>query len=43
MLKGATLQLRAGRKLFSFTEGSKIKVRIQNIDFLRLQVLFELA
>lgn len=43
VLKGPTLQLRAGRKLFSFTEGSKIKVRIQNVDFLRLQVLFELA
>ena len=42
-VKGPTLQLRAGRRLFSFTEGYKIKVRLKSIDFLRLQVLFELA
>ncbi len=41
-LKGPTLQLRAGRKLFSFTEGYSIRVKIQGVDFLRLQVLFEL-
>jgi ribonuclease R len=42
-VKGPTLQIRAGRKLFSFTEGYSIDVIIQNVDFLRLQVLFELA
>jgi ribonuclease R len=42
-LKGPTLQIRAGRKLFSFTEGYSIDVCIQDVDFLRLQVLFELA
>jgi ribonuclease R len=42
-LKGPTLQLRAGRKLFSFTEGYSITVRIKDVDFLRLQVLLELA
>lgn len=42
-LKGPTLQLRAGRKLFSFTEGYSIRVIIQSVDFLRLQVLLELG
>jgi ribonuclease R len=42
-LKGPTLILRAGRRLFSFTEGYSIRVKIQGVDFLRLQVLFELA
>ncbi|HHI79100.1 MAG TPA: RNB domain-containing ribonuclease [Planctomycetes bacterium] len=41
-LKGPTLILRAGRRLFSFTEGYAIQVRIKGVDFLRLQVLFEL-
>ncbi len=43
VLKGPTLQLRAGRKLFSFTEGYNIQIRIQNVDFIKLQVLLELA
>ncbi|MCB9888781.1 MAG: RNB domain-containing ribonuclease [Planctomycetes bacterium] len=42
-IKGPTLQLRAGRRLFSFTEGYGIDVKIQNVDFIRLQVLLELA
>ncbi len=42
VMKGSTLQLRAGRKLFSFTEGYPIDVKIQGVDFIRLQVLFEL-
>jgi len=42
-LKGPTLQLRAGKRLFSFTEGYKIRIRIQDVDFLRLQVLLELG
>jgi ribonuclease R len=42
VVKGPTLQLRAGRKLFSFTEGYSIDIQIKDVDFLRLQVLFEL-
>ena len=42
-LKGPTLQLRAGKRLFSFTEGYTVRIRIQDVDFLRLQVLLELA
>ena len=42
-LKGPTLQVRAGRRLFSFTEGYDVDVVVQSVDFLRLQVLFGLA
>jgi ribonuclease R len=42
-VKGPTLQLNAGGKLFSFTEGYAIRVRIQEVDFVKLQVLLELA
>ena len=42
-LKGPTLQLNAGRRLFSFTEGFSIRVRIRDVDFLKLQILFDLA
>ena len=42
-VKGPTLQLRAGRRLFSFTEGQAIDIRIKDVDFLRLQVFLELA
>ena len=42
-VKGPTLQLRAGRKLFSFTEGQSIDIRIKDVDFLRLQIFLELA
>ena len=42
-LKGPTLQLSAGRRLLSFTEGYAIKVLIKAVDFLKLQVLLELA
>jgi len=41
-LKGPTLQISAGRKLFSFTEGYTIRVKIKEVDFLKLQVFFEL-
>lgn len=43
VVKGSTLQLRAGRKLFSFTEGYGVDIRIKDVDFLKLQVLLELA
>jgi len=41
-LKGSTLQISAGRKLFSFTEGYMIAVSIKEVDFLKLQVFLEL-
>ena len=43
VLKGPTLQLQAGKRLFSFTEGYGIRVKIASVDFLRLQVQLELA
>ncbi|MCB9907018.1 MAG: VacB/RNase II family 3'-5' exoribonuclease [Planctomycetes bacterium] len=42
-LKGPTLTVQAGRRSLSFTEGYPIAVRIQDVDFLKLQVLMELG
>jgi ribonuclease R len=42
-VKGPTLVVRAGRTVKSFTEGHPIAVRLVDVDFLRLQLLFELA
>ena len=42
-LKGATLTIRAGRRNLSFTEGYAIAVLVKDVDFLRLQVILELA
>ncbi len=42
-VKGATLQIRAGKRRLSFTEGHPISVRLSDVDFLRLQLLLELA
>jgi ribonuclease R len=42
-LDGPTLQIKAGKRQLSFTEGSSIRVRIEDVDFLRLQVLLDLA
>tara|TARA_R110002072_G_scaffold273219_1_gene433659 strand:+ start:47988 stop:49802 length:1815 start_codon:yes stop_codon:yes gene_type:complete len=42
-LNGSTLQISSGRKLFSFTEGYAIQVMVKEVDFLKLQVFFELA
>ncbi|MDP6929438.1 MAG: ribonuclease R [Planctomycetota bacterium] len=42
-LKGPTLQLSAGKRLFSFTEGYSIRIRIKDVDFLKLQIMLELA
>lgn len=41
-LKGSTLQISGGSKLFSFTEGYSIRVKIKEVDFLKLQVFLEL-
>ena len=42
-VKGDTLIVRAGRRSLSFTEGHPIGVQVRDVDFLRLQVLLELA
>jgi len=42
-MKGPTIQIRAAKRLFSFTEGHPIAVKIKDVDFLKLQVLLELA
>ncbi len=41
-LKGSTLSVRAGRRQLSFTEGYPIRIRIRDVDFIRLQVYLEL-
>ncbi len=41
--KGPTLTIRAGRRNFSFTEGHPIGVRLKDVDFLKLQLMLELA
>jgi len=41
-LKGASLTVQAGRKSLSFSEGYPIRVRVKDIDFIRLQVLLHL-
>ncbi len=43
VLKGDTLQLRSGSRLYSFTEGYAVRVKVREIDFLKLQVVFELV
>lgn len=42
-VKGPTLTIKAGRRAFSFTEGYPVDVRVQDVDFLRLSVMLELA
>ncbi len=42
-VKGPTLQLSAGGRLYSFTEGYAIQVQIREVDFVKLQVLLELV
>jgi exoribonuclease R len=43
VVKGPTLTVRAGRRMLSFNEGSPIAVRLKEVDFIRLQLLLELA
>ena len=43
VVKGPTLQIQAGRRMFSFTEGHPIGVRLTDVDFIKLQLLLELA
>lgn len=42
-VKGATIQIRQGKKSLSFTEGYPISVRLVDVDFVRLQLMFELT
>jgi hypothetical protein len=42
-VEGATLTVRVGKRVLSFTEGYAIRVEIKAVDFIRLQVLLELA
>ena len=42
-VKGDTLVVRSGRRSLSFTEGHPIGVQLRDVDFLRLQVLLDLA
>jgi len=42
-VKGPTLLVKSGRKSLSFTEGHPVAVRIKDVDFVRLQVMLELA
>lgn len=40
---GPTLKVSVGKRVLSFTEGYAVAIRVKDVDFLRLQVLFELA
>ena len=42
-VEGPTLTARTGKKSLSFSEGHKVAVRLKDVDFVRLQLLFELA
>jgi len=42
-VKGDTLIVRAGKRRLSFSEGQAVAVKLADVDFLRLQVLLELA
>jgi len=42
-VKGSTITITSGKRTLSFTEGYSIAVVIEDVDFIRLQVLFGLA
>jgi exoribonuclease R len=42
-VKGPTLLIKRGRQARSFTEGHPIAVRLKDVDFLKLQILLDLA
>ena len=41
-VKGSTLKVSAGRNSLSFSEGQAIRVKLREVDFIRLQLLLEL-
>ncbi|MFT5049086.1 MAG: ribonuclease R [Chlamydiales bacterium] len=43
ILKGPTLTIQAGKRMLSFTEGYPIAVVVKDVDFVRLQVILEVA
>ena len=42
-VEGATIQIGRGRNVRSFTEGHPVVVRLKDVDFVRLQLMLELA
>lgn len=42
-VEGSTLKIFVGKKVLSFTEGYVVAVEVKDVDFIRLQVMFELA
>lgn len=42
-VEGPTLKVTVGRNLRSFTEGYPIRVKLEEVDFLRLQLILDLA
>ncbi|MBK7641950.1 MAG: VacB/RNase II family 3'-5' exoribonuclease [Planctomycetes bacterium] len=42
-VKGPNLVIRAGRRSLSFSEGHPVRVKIQDVDFMRLSVMLELG
>lgn len=42
-LEGPTATVTVGRRSYSFTEGGPMRIRIDDVDFVRLQVLFDVA
>ncbi|MEM7517697.1 MAG: S1 RNA-binding domain-containing protein, partial [Planctomycetota bacterium] len=42
VVKGSTITISAGRRNFSFSEGHPIRVKIKDVDFIRLTVILEL-
>ncbi len=43
ILEGTTLKIRTRRGTRVFREGDRIRVRVQDVDFVRLKIFFELA
>ena len=41
-VKGSTLEIQAGRRSLSFSEGGAIKVKLDDVDFMKLQLLLTL-
>ena len=42
-MEGSTLTVSSGKRVLSFTEGFPIAVTVKDVDFLRLQVMLQLA
>ena len=42
IVKGSTLQIQAGRRSLSFSEGGPIVVELADVDFMRLQLMLKL-